>query len=201
MQNPSDQLEAVIYRFSDLFLLWKQPSHEANHHAKKVTLEQHCVLWQQRPHATVPLAGSRSFSSTGLSISAQAQQPEQGEKQTAHLFLLHTLASHPPRMQHPVPRARGLGGNSGHAVPWFGVFQAVLKCRTVRNGKIFTCSLVFLLQLAEPRWHWSGKWNKYMQEVFSQSYLIHQKGHLNIQQPLIYIELLFMHPVNIRSNF
>lgn len=40
-----------------------------------------------------------------------------------------------------------------------------------------------------------------MQEVFSQSYLIHQKGHLNIQQHLIYIEPLFMHPVNIRSNF
>lgn len=40
-----------------------------------------------------------------------------------------------------------------------------------------------------------------MQEVFSQSYLIHQKGHLNIQQHLIYIELLFLHPVNIRSNF
>lgn len=121
----------------------------------------------------------------------------------AGAFLLHAVASHPRKKQHPGPRVDNVKGVSRAAehTGRFGVFQTVSKCGSVKNGKIFMCDLVFLLQLTEPRWHWSRKWNKYMQEVFSQSYLIHQKGHLNKQQHLIYIELLFMHPVNIRSNF
>jgi len=39
MQDLSDQLETVVYGFSDLFLWWKQALYKANHSAEKVTLE------------------------------------------------------------------------------------------------------------------------------------------------------------------
>lgn len=93
----------------------------------------------------------------------------------------------------------GWGGEEGSRA--YRTIWGFIKHGFVKNGEMLPCNLIFLLWLTEPRWHWGRKWNKYTQEVFSPSYLIHQKGHLTIQQLLIYIKLLFMHPVNIRSNF
>lgn len=68
-------------------------------------------------------------------------------------FLLHTVASRPRKKQRPGPPgddAQGLSRAAEHTGR-FGDFQTVSKGGAVKNGKIFTCDLVFLLRLIEPR--------------------------------------------------
>lgn len=169
-------------------------------HVKQIPLPKRWVLGSglssvlRRLRAPSPLVWQQ-FLCAGFSTVALAQWWKEGRD---HFCLTQW---------HPAPKncpwgdqAEGVRRAAEHT-GWFGGLQAISKYGFVKNGEMLPHNLIFLLWLTEPRWHWSRKWNKYSQAVFSPSYLIHQKGHLTIQQHLIYIELLFMHPVNIRSNF